>query len=126
MLRNDGSRAATNVRLGHRAVEFEFNIQPEFEHQIRQLPGGGKEIIFPTFPPERLVRITYLYFDITFDQINTHLETDEGPIAVHNVLPVRQYRPWVYTLTLFFTICGVIAVAYVAWPLIPWLWAMLG
>jgi hypothetical protein len=123
VLRNDGSRAATNVRLGHQPLQFTHHIQPAYAYSQNTLPDGGMEIVFPTFPPKRSVTITYLYSGVTWHQINTHLESDEGPVKVHNVLPMRQYSKAFNRTVLFFLCVGVMALAYVVWVAARYAWS---
>lgn len=90
VLRNSGKKAATNVRLGHNSLP-DFQVFPAVQYQVVDLPNGGKELVFPVIVPQKQITVSYLYFPpIVWDQINTHLESDEGPMKVITVLPTAQ------------------------------------
>lgn len=115
VLRNDGSRAATNVRLGHQPFLFSYHVQPTHQYDERRLSDGGLEIVFPSFPPKRIINITYLYSGVTWDRINTHLESDEGPVTVQNVMPTRRFSKRTYEVLTFVFLCGVVSITYIVW-----------
>ena len=46
-------------------------------------------------PSKRVVTITYLYTHVWWEQTNTHLDCDEGPVKVYTMLLQRNPR-WVY------------------------------
>lgn len=122
VLRNDGSRAATNVRLGHQPLQYNYHVQPVHDYTTNTLPGGGNEIVFPTFPPKRQVTITYLYSGATWEQINTHFESDEGRVKIHNVLPTRQFsRAFNRAAFVVFSV-GLVTVVYLVWLAVRTAW----
>ena len=93
VLRNTGGRAATNVRLGH-AVLPDFQIFPDIDYTVKNLPGGQKEIVIPILVPKKDITVTYLYFPpLTWNQVNTHLESDDGPVRVFEDFPFSSFRP---------------------------------
>lgn len=115
VLRNAGRKVANNIRLGHNTLPG-FQVFPDIEYEEKNLPGGGKEIIILKLVPKKQVTISYLYFPpLTWNQINTHLESDEGPIKVLNVLPTAQLpRLWIAVLW-FLLIYGAIGLLYTAY-----------
>lgn len=120
VLRNAGRKTANNVRLGHNILP-DFQIFPDIEYTVRDLPGGAKEILIPTLVPKKQITISYLYFPpLTWDQINTHLESDEGPVKVLNVLPTIQFPKWLITVLWILIGYGVIGVLYTIYELIRW------
>lgn len=121
MLSNTGRKTANNVRVGHTILP-DFQVFPDVEYDVAHLPGGGKEILFPKLVPKKQITITYLYFPpVTWDQVNTHLESDEGPSKVINVLPAAQFPKWLVTLLWLLIGYGVIGIIYTAYELIKWL-----
>jgi len=80
VIRNAGRKTATNVRIGYATLP-DYNVLPDIEYRENKLPGGGREIVIPKLIPKKQVTITYLYFPpLTWGKINTHLESDEGPM----------------------------------------------
>jgi hypothetical protein len=121
VLRNAGRKTANNVRLGHATLP-DFQIFPDIEYEVKELPGGQKEIVIPKLVPKKQVTITYLYFPpLTWNQINSHLESDEGPVKVLNVLPTVQLPKWLITILWILIGYGVIGVAYTGYELLKWL-----
>jgi hypothetical protein len=121
VLRNAGNKAAQNVRIGHNVLP-DFQVFPDTPYSVETLPSGSKEIRFSQLVPKKQVTITYLYFPpLTWEQVNTHLETDDGPIKVLNVLPTVQ--PSKLVASLFWTLVG-IGMATVVYLLFT-LWAEL-
>lgn len=87
IVRNTGRKPASNLRLGHNVLPDNFIVQPDIENRINALPGGSKELIFPTLAPKKDIMISYLYFPpLTYNQINSHIESDAGAAKVVNVL----------------------------------------
>ena len=112
VIRNVGRRTATNVRIGHNTLP-DYQVYPDIEYHENNLPGGGVEIVFPKLVPKRQVTVTYLYFPpLTWGQVNTHLESDEGPIKVLNVLPVVQAPIWIKRILWLLVGCGLIGALY--------------
>lgn len=94
IVRNTGREAAENVRLGHNFLP-RINVYPDVDYEIHELPGGGKEIVFPKLVPKKEVSITYLYFaPDTWDGVNTHIESDSGPAKVVTALLQVQPPNW--------------------------------
>lgn len=120
VIRNTGRRAATNVRLGHNFLP-NVNVYPDVAYEVKDLPGGGKEIVFPTLVPKKEISINYLYFaPETWQHVNTHIESDEGPAKVVNVLLQPQAKPWLLRTIWAFIVIGVIACGYILFEAIRW------
>jgi hypothetical protein len=112
VVRNAGKKTATNVRLGHATLPG-FQVFPDIEYSVGDLPGGGKEILIPSLIPGKQIFISYVYFPpLTWNQINTHIESDSGAAKVINVLPTPQSPKWVIRLFLFLVIVGATTLVY--------------
>jgi hypothetical protein len=91
VIRNDGKKPAVNVRVGHASLLPDHTVYPDVQRSIIDLPGGGKEILFPVLVPGEQITIQYLYFaPVQWQQINTHAKSDEGLAKILNVLPTPQ------------------------------------
>ena len=120
VLRNSGNKAAPNVRIGHNVLP-DFQVFPDVAYAVETLPSGSKEIRFSQLVPKKQITITYLYFPpLTWEQVNTYLETDDGPIKILNVLPTVQ--PTKAVVMLIWTLAGIGAVTliYLAFSLSLW------
>jgi hypothetical protein len=112
VVRNTGRKTATNVRLGHNILP-NVTISPDIDYSIKELPGGGKDIVIPKLVPKKEITISYLYFPpLTWGQINTHLESDNGPIKVIKVLLQGQPPKWLLGIIWTLLIVGLIGVVY--------------
>lgn len=112
VLRNSGRRAATNVRFGHHVLP-DFQVFPDIRYNVVDLPNGGREIQFPLVVPQKQINISYLYFPpLTWEQINSHVESDTGPVKVITVLPQEQYPRWLINILRALVYAGAIAVIY--------------
>ncbi|CCU72467.1 hypothetical protein [Thalassolituus oleivorans] len=121
IIKNTGRKAASNVRLGHNFLP-NVNVYPDVMYEIRDLPGGGKEILFPTLVPKTEVSINYLYFSPdTWEKVNTHIQSDDGPAKVVNVLLQPQVKPWLLRLIWAFIVTGVITCGYLSVKAVQWL-----
>jgi hypothetical protein len=113
VLRNAGRRPATNIRLNHPLLP-NFTVFPDMQHHVDELPGGGREIVFPTLAPGEQVTVSYLYFPpITWEQINGPVRSDEGLAKVLLVLPTQQYPKWFNRLVFTLMLIGLVSVIYV-------------
>jgi len=112
IVKNSGRKTATNVRVGH-IILPDIKIYPDIEYHIQDLPGGGKEIIFPKLIPKKEITISYLYFAPTlYNQINTHVESDEGLAKAVNVLLQPQPPKWLIRIIWVLIIYGIVGVFY--------------
>lgn len=121
VIRNAGRWTATNVRVGHNFLP-DFQVFPDTDYHVSDLPGGGKEICFPKLVPDKQVTITYLYFPpVTWQQVNTHAESDDGPVKIIHVLPTAQPPKWALRVLWFLVGFGTLAVVYALYALVVWL-----
>lgn len=91
VVRNAGSRAATNVRLGHNVFPQNITIFPSVQYSVATNPEGKSEIVIPTLVPKEQVTISYLYFPpLTVANINSYTKSDEGYAKIINVIPMPQ------------------------------------
>jgi hypothetical protein len=112
VIRNTGRKAATNVRLGHNFLP-NVNVYPDVAYEVRDLPGGGKEIVFPTLIPKKEISINYLYFaPDTWERVNTYIESDAGPAKVVSVLLQPQAKPWLIRTIWTLVVIGAITCMY--------------
>jgi len=96
-----------------------FNVYPDIEHRVDDLPGGGKEIIIPTLVPNEQVTISYLYFPpVTWNQVNGQIKSNEGLARVLQVLPTQQYPSWFNHLVAGLMLTGLIAIIYAAFIIV--------
>lgn len=120
IIRNSGNKVAKNVRVGHNYLP-DFNVYPDIEYSVNELPGGGKELFFPTLIPKKEITISYLYFPPdTWANINTHIESDEGPAKKVHVLLQPKPKPVILKIIWFFIIIGLITTVYSIVELIKW------
>lgn len=120
VIRNAGRKKAHKVRLGHNVLPA-YQVFPDTSYEERDLPGGQKEIIFPELIPKKQITVSYLYFPpLTWEQVNTHIESDDGPVKVLNVLPTVQPPKWLRVILWALIGYGVIAVLYTFYELLVW------
>jgi len=123
VVRNAGRKPAHNVRLGHYYLP-DFNVWPDIEYRVLELPGGGKEILIPTLVPGEQVTVSYLYFPpVTFNQINSHTKFDEGLAQILTVLPTPQLPQWAQIGLWCVLLIGTTGTLYLLFVLIRWLTA---
>jgi hypothetical protein len=120
VIRNAGRKAAFNVRIGHNTLP-DFQVYPDTPYTVETLPNGSREIHLGQLIPKKQITITYLYFPpLTWEQVNTHLETDDGPIKVLNVLPTVQPSKPVLTATWALIGIGAVTLLYLITLLLRW------
>ncbi|MBE3139413.1 MAG: hypothetical protein IMZ53_02405 [Thermoplasmata archaeon] len=109
---NVGRKSATDVRLGHSELPA-FQILPSIDHSVKDLPDGSKEIVIPTLVPKKQITINYLYFPpLTFNQINTYTESDQGSARIVNMQLTRQYSPRLIKAMLLVFLLGLVTLGY--------------
>lgn len=121
VLRNAGNKTAKNIRIGHTVLP-DFQVLPDIQYTVETLPGGIKEIRFDHLIPKKQITVTYLYFaPLTWDQVNTHLETEDGPVRILRVLPTIQLSKPV--LASFWVLIGVgfVSIVYLLLVFVGWL-----
>ncbi|HGF5189759.1 TPA: hypothetical protein ACF35N_003814 [Vibrio parahaemolyticus] len=114
-IKNVGNKPAKNVNVAHQYLPDSFRIIPPVPHSIEELPGGGKNIVIPNLVPKKEVIITYLYYPpVTWNQINTSVEDEEGLARVVPMTATQIVNPWLKRVaaTLFFI--GLVTVIYQA------------
>lgn len=123
ILKNTGRSAATNVRLGHNNIpNMSINVYPDIQYTINDLPGGGKEILIPTLIRKKEITVNYLYFHpTTWNNVNTHIESDAGKAKVVTVLLQQQAKKWLIVLVWILLTIGCISSLYLIWELVKWL-----
>jgi hypothetical protein len=75
IIRNAGKLAAHNVRVPHNgklaAANIHVSVLPQNHYEVRSLPTGGEELLFPILPPKETLTISYLYFPpVQWNQIH--------------------------------------------------------
>jgi len=121
VVRNAGNKLETNIRIGH--VELpDYQIFPDIDHEVKTLPSGQKEIVIPKLVPKKQITITYLYFPpLTWQMVNTCIESDTGSVKILNVLPTVQLSKWMLLILWFLTGYGVIALIYSTYEFYKWM-----
>lgn len=120
VLRNAGNKTAKSVRIGH-SVLPDFQVFPDIQYTVEPLPGGQKEIRFDQLIPKKQITVTYLYFaPLTWDQVNTHLETEDGPIRVLRVLPTIQLSKPVLSILWALIGVGFVTLPYLLLAFLGW------
>ena len=93
------------------------------QHHVEDLPGGGREIVFPLLVPSQQVTITYVYFPpVTWQQINTTTRSDEGFAKIVTALPTPQSPARVLNSLRVLVVVGAAAAIYGLVLLIRGLW----
>jgi hypothetical protein len=120
VLRNSGRRSATNVRLGHNKLP-DYQVYPDVQYQVLDLPNGGKELLFPVIVPQKQITVSYLYFPpVTWEQINSHIESDEGLVKVISVLPTEQLPKWQLNALRVLVYLGLVTAIYILYLVGRW------
>jgi hypothetical protein len=113
VVRNAGTKAAKNVRLGHNVFPKDINIYPSVQYSVEVNPEGKSEIVIPTLVPKEQVTISYLYFPpVTVDRINSYTKSDEGFAKIINVIPMPQPSRFIAAGAWGFAFIGVSFVIY--------------
>lgn len=121
VIRNPGRKTATNIRVGHNLLP-DFHVWPDIHYEIKDLPGGGKEILIPRLAPQKQITIAYLYFPpLTWQQVNTQTEVDDGLAKIVNVLPTVQPPAAMRYLLWLLAGYGLLALLYSLYALALWL-----
>ncbi len=121
IVRNTGRKPATNVRLGHNILP-NFQMYPLVRYEVSDLPDGGKEIVIPTLVPKEQISISYLYNPpTTWNQVNTHIKSDEGFAKVIPVLLAQQFPKWSIRVIYSLLLIGSVALIYMLYLSARWL-----
>lgn len=112
VVRNGGRKHAANVRLGH-AFLPNFSVYPTVDYEVRDLPAGGKEILFPKLVPGEQVTVTYLYYAPDFwANVNTYTKSDDGFAKIVHVLPTPQAPTWLRRVLSTLIVVGAATMVY--------------
>ncbi|MCK5237111.1 MAG: hypothetical protein KAR06_09005 [Deltaproteobacteria bacterium] len=121
IIANIGRKSAKNIRVAHSYLT-DFSVYPDVQYELKDLPRGGKEIIFPALIPKGEISITYLYFPpTTYDQIMTRIESDEGAAKIIDVLQVPKLSKATTALIWFLIIMGSVSTVYILFMLARYL-----
>jgi len=114
VIRNTGSKAATNVRVGHHHLPADFDIFPKRAFKVESIGDGEcSDIVFETVAPSEQIAISYLYFPPVFvDQIIGQIKSNEGIAKGIDVWLARRFPPWVNFLIIFHVVIGVSTILY--------------
>ena len=113
VIRNVGKKTATDIRVRHTILPQNFNVFPDIERRIENLPGGGVEIVFPALVPNEQVSISYLYFPpLLFNQIHAGIRHSEGFATEVTALPTPRYPTWMLRIIWVLLILGIIMITY--------------
>ena len=116
---NNGRRSASNVRLTHKILP-DFRVFPDVEYQVLDLPGGGREILFPSLVRGQQITVSYLYFPpITWTDIQDSTRSDDGFAKVTRLVPKQQFPRWLKNLEVFFLCAGGVGLLYMLFDLLP-------
>lgn len=112
VVRNGGRKRAENVRLGH-AFLPNFSVYPSVDYEVRDLPDGGKELLFPKLVPGEQVAVTYLYYPpVVWGNVNTYTKSDDGFAKIVQVLPTPQAPTWIRRVLSALIVVGAATVVY--------------
>lgn len=110
---NSGNQSATNVRVGHHNLPVDFVVHPNKPYQQISTHTGGDEILFDKLVPKDQITISYLYFPpLTYSQINSYIQSDEGFAKQINVIPSPQPHKLILRLAQFLMLFGAISLLY--------------
>jgi hypothetical protein len=108
------------VRLGHNKLP-DYQVYPDVQYQVLDLPNGGKELLFPVIVPQKQITVSYLYFPpVTWEQINSHIESDEGLVKVISVLPTEQLPKWQLNALRVLVYLGLVTAIYILYLVGRW------
>ena len=124
-LRNNGRRAAEQIKLRHQyfGEEVQFNVQPEMEHLVERTEHGGGTITITKLLPKEEAEVSYMYpVTLRFDQISGRITHSEGYVKHINTIPARLYPKWFYVWIGTLILIGLMLLVYWASNIIVWMW----
>ncbi len=123
VLRNAGTRATENVRIGHHWLPPNVAINPSIPHQIdHSPPETAAEVQIDRMVPAQQVTISYLVWgDVQATNVISYVNSDDGEARVLNVLPTPQLPRWLLRLLRFLIVVGVVTVLYLAYLAVNYL-----
>ncbi len=123
VLRNAGTRATENVRIGHHWLPPNVNINPSIPHKIdNSPPGTAAEVQIDRLVPAQQVTISYLVWGaVQVTNVISYVNSDDGEARVLNVLPTPQLPRWLLRMLWFLIVVGVVTVLYLAYLAVNYL-----
>jgi hypothetical protein len=122
VVRNAGKKAALNVRLTHFVLP-NYSVYPLVNYDVRDLPSGGREIVFPVLIPGEEVTVTYLYYPPVFwNNVNSQTRSDEGFAKILSILPAPQPSAVVRRSLLALVFLGSATSLYAIFEVAMYLW----
>ena len=116
---NTGKKPATDIRVRHVILPTHYNVFPDIEYQVHNLPGGGAELVFPTLVPGEQVSIAYLYFPpVVYNQIHASIRHSDGFAKEVTSLPTPQYPRWFVRSLWILIVLGGATALYIAFELV--------
>jgi len=101
VIRNTGRTVLTNIKVGH-AIKITnmIAVYPKFDYQIKSIKDSGEEIVFERLLSKQMITINYVYTTpLSYNQINTYVQSDECIAHQVNVLLNRQWPKWFQIIT---------------------------
>jgi len=122
IIRNAGEKTALDIRVRHRYLPEHFNVYPGVKYKVEELPGGGKEIVFPKLVPNEQISIAYLYHPpVVYSQIHEGI-VHEGGFAIEvTALPTQIYPSWIIRSLWALLILGIATCIYIIYAIIKFL-----
>ncbi len=113
VIRNAGRVPVTDVRVRHNHLPQNFKVFPDVSYEVQELPGGGREIVFPALVPGEQISISYLYFPpVLYSHIHAGIRHSQGFAREVTVLPSFQYPPWLARILWALIALGLVAGLY--------------
>lgn len=107
VIRNNGGKSATNVRLGH-STAMAYSVWPQTNYVVR-----GTEICFPKFMPDQQISITYVYSPpLIWRDVHTYLQCDEMLVKQVQYLPAPMFGIGKRIVLLGLMFIGAVTVIY--------------
>ncbi len=115
VVRNSGRSAATNVRVTHKTLP-DVNVFPPTQYTVEDLPGGGRDIVFPRLVAGQQVVLSYMYLPpLTAGDVHAGVASDQGFAKELNVLLQPVPPRWLVRLLIALIAIGAIALLYLVW-----------
>ena len=114
VIKNLGRKPARNVTLTHFMLP-NVHVHPMVSYETKEIPQGGKNIVFDSIRPREQITVSYLYYPpVTFDQVNASVTSDEGEARFLPKLPTIEtpWPNWRRIITIALAVVGAVAIAY--------------
>jgi len=93
-LRSSGSRACTNIRLGHNFLPH-FQINPSIPCGVKTLKDGKWEVHITSMSPGQQIMVFYLYFPpLNREKIHAYIKSDQGTAEEVEMLLSPKLSRW--------------------------------